>query len=119
MGNPNWIDKWSPADLLALVHKRDIEKKTFPQIGIELGQHEASCARRYHQIVALRTPKELRPAPRPRVPLHRQLGIETYVHLQAILHPPFDGRRSGSWLKGQPVYAHWYRMPITLPKVFA
>lgn len=119
MANPNWIDKWSPDDLKQLVHKREVERKSFAAIAVEMGQNEGSCGRRYREIVAAR-PREDVPQPRPgRRPalVHEELGIETYTHMQAILHSPFDGRRSAGWLKKQPVYAHWYRMPITLAKI--
>jgi hypothetical protein len=119
MANPGWVDKWSLEDLKQLVYKREVEKKSFPAIAIELGQNEGSCGRRYREIVALRKPEE-EPQPRPGrrpTPLHEELGIETYVHQQAILHSPFDGRRSAGWMKVQPVYAHWYRVPVTLARV--
>ena len=118
MPNPNWIDKWSPDDLKQLVYKREVEKKSFAAIAIEMGQNEASCGRRYREIVASRVPEEA-PKPRPSRarPLHVELGIKTYVHRQAVLHSPFDGRRSAGWLKVQQVYAHWYRVPITLARI--
>lgn len=114
MGNPNWKDKWPSADLEALVFKREVEKKTFGQIADELNQHENSCARRYRQIVAAREPApSIVPEPKPQcVPLHRQMGIETYTHMQAILSDP-------NGLRGKRNFPHWYRMPVTLAKVFA
>jgi hypothetical protein len=53
-----------------------------------------------------------------RAPLHRRLGIETYVHMQVVLCSPYDGRL-GQGVKSQPVNSHWYRYPVTLPKVLA
>lgn len=44
--------------------------------------------------------------------LHRELGIETYVHMQAVLHVPLGG------FQREQVNAHWFRMPITLAKVW-
>lgn len=115
MANPNWIDKWSSADLERLVYLREIEKKTYPEIEDIMGFPEASCARRYRQIVAGRPPEE-KPKRRPyRVPEHVKLGIDTYTHLQAIL---FDS--NGIWgNKRDRSFQHWYRVPVTLAKVFA
>lgn len=49
-----------------------------------------------------------------RAPLHRKLGIETYVHMQAILGDP-NGVRGN---KRNQTFAHWYRYPVTLAKVW-
>ena len=46
-------------------------------------------------------------------PLHRKLGIETYIHHQAILCDP-NGIRGNKSLQTN---AHWYRMPVTLAKI--
>lgn len=119
MPNPNWIDKWSPDDLRQLVYKREVEKKSFAAIAVEMGQNEGSCGRRYREIVAAREPEEERPAPRPgRRPalLHEELGIETYTHMQALLFSPHDGR-FGVGIKSQSMNSHWYRYPITLAKI--
>jgi len=118
MANPNWLDKWSADDLKQLVHKREVERKSFAAIAVEMNQNEGSCGRRYRQIVALREPDEM---PKPRsgrrpVPLHEELGIETYTHMQALLFSPHDGR-FGMGIKSQPMNAHWYRYPITLAKI--
>lgn len=43
--------------------------------------------------------------------LHQELGIQTYVHMQAVLHVPLGG------FQREQVNAHWFRMPITLAKV--
>lgn len=52
-----------------------------------------------------------------RAPLHRKLGIETYVHRQAILFDPqAQGQRGRNWERTDQ---HWYRYSVTLPKVFA
>lgn len=48
----------------------------------------------------------------PFAPLHRRIGIETKVHQQAILCHPYE-----RWSGRTNMNAHWYRMPITLPKV--
>lgn len=48
--------------------------------------------------------------------LHRELGIKTYTHMQAVLHSP--GGRFSRGVRNEQVNAHWYRMPVTLPKVF-
>lgn len=113
-------DLWTQADLDLLVHKREVEKKTFSDIAQDMGRPEGSCWRRYVQIAKAREPApSIVPAQRPRrIPFHREMGIETYVHHQAVLHSPFDGRRSAGWMKVQPVYAHWYRVPVTLAKVW-
>jgi hypothetical protein len=117
MGNPNWVDKWSLEDLKQLVFKREVERKSFPAIAVELGKNEGSCGRRYREIVALREPEEPKPRPGRRpTPLHEELGIKTYTHMQALLFSPHDGR-FGTGIKSQPMNAHWYRYPITLPKV--
>lgn len=113
-------DLWSQADLDLLVHKREVEKKKYPEIAQEMGRPEGSCWRRYTQIVAAREPApSIVPETKHRrgVPFHRQLGIETYTHMQAVLCSPYDGRL-GQGVKSQPVNSHWYRYPITLPKVF-
>jgi hypothetical protein len=116
MANPNWIDKWPPDDLKQLVHKREVEKKSFAAIAVEMGQNEGSCGRRYREIVAARLPDEIKPQPRRRfAPLHVELGIETYVHQQAVLGEP-----GGLWgNKRNQSFSHWYRYPVTLAKVFA
>lgn len=49
--------------------------------------------------------------------LHVELGIKTFTHMQAVLHAP--GGRFSRGIKGEQVNAHWYRMPITLAKVWA
>ena len=51
----------------------------------------------------------------PTAPLHRRLGIETFVHMQAVL---FD--TNGRWNNSpdRNTFAHWYRVPVTLAKVF-
>jgi len=115
MANPNWLDKWSADDLKQLVHKREVERKSFAAIAVEMNQNEGSCGRRYREIVAARPAEERKPrAGRRPVPVHQELGIETYTHMQAILCDP-----SGTWgNKKRPAFAHWYRMPITLAKVF-
>lgn len=48
-------------------------------------------------------------------PLHRRLGIETYVHRQAILCDP-NGRHGNS---RENTNDHTYRVNVTLSKVFA
>lgn len=48
-------------------------------------------------------------------PLHRRLGIETYVHLQAILTDP-NGRRGNS---RENTNDHLYRVKVTLPRIIA
>lgn len=116
MANPKWIDKWSPDDLKQLVYKREVERKSFAAIAVEMNQNEGSCGRRYREILAARVPEE---TPQPRggrqpVPVHKELGIDTYTHLQAILCDP-NGVRG---VKQSQTNAHWYRMPITLAKVF-
>jgi len=117
MANPTWIDKWSPDDLKQLVHKREVERKSFAAIAIEMGQNEGSCGRRYREIVAARPPEEEVKPRRRRVPLlHVELGIETYTHMQALLFSPHDGR-FGKGIKSQPMNSHWYRYPITLAKI--
>ena len=45
-------------------------------------------------------------------PLHRRLGIETYVHNQAVLCNPYEFRGGHRQMN-----AHWYRYPVTLAKV--
>lgn len=62
-----------------------------------------------------------------RAPLHRKLGIETYVHRQAILADLIPGGRGKKGEDGwgyDPVNRCWsnnhlFRASITLPKVFA
>jgi hypothetical protein len=109
-------DLWSQADIDVLVQKREVEKKKFSEIALEMGRPEGSCWRRYTQIVAAREPApSIVPEPRPRrVPFHRQLGIETYTHMQAVLWDPAG--RLGN--KRRMTDLHTYRMPITLAKVF-
>ncbi len=121
MGNPNWVDGWSQADLDRLVTLREVEKKKFREIAAEMNRPEGTCFHRYTKIVRAREPSpSIVPEEKPRrVPLHEQLGIKTYVHMQAILHGPFDGRRAGGALKGNYIQSHWYRVPVTLAKVFA
>lgn len=107
-------DLWTKEDLDMLVHKRDVEKKKFILIAAEMGRPEGSCWRRYVQIAGRRprpaTPRRVKPE---HVPVHRELGIETFVHMQAVLFDPAgilgNKRRSGD--------LHTYRMPITLAKV--
>jgi hypothetical protein len=121
MANPGWVDKWSLEDLKQLVFKREVERKSFAAIAVELGQNEGSCGRRYREIIALRedqplsAPAETEKSARRAV--HKSLGIETFVHMQAILCSPYDGR-FGQGNKSQSMNAHWYRYPITLAKVF-
>lgn len=114
MANPNWIDKWSQDDLKQLVHKREVERKSFAAIAVEMGQNEGSCGRRYREILAARVLEEPKPKPARRsTPLHVELGIETYVHQQAVLGEP-----GGLWgNKRSQSFSHWYRYPVTLPKV--
>jgi len=45
-------------------------------------------------------------------PLHEQLGIQTYTHMQVILRDSMPGRKQVN------SSAHWYRMPVTLPKIW-
>jgi hypothetical protein len=117
MDNRHWRDKWSAADLAILVCKRETEKKRFVQIAIEMERPEGSCWRRYTQIVAAREPApSIAPEQKPRrIPFHRQMVIETYTHMQAILCDP-NGIRGNKQVSNN---AHWYRMPITLAKVLA
>lgn len=51
----------------------------------------------------------------PFAPLHRRLGIRTYVHRQAVTdyHGGFDKDN------GQYFSPHEYRAPVTLAKIFA
>lgn len=120
MANPNWVDKWSLEDLKQLVHKREVERKSFAAIAVEMGQNEASCGRRYREILARREMKAAEGPSEPpsasAAPVHKCLGIETFVHMQAILCSPYDGR-FGQGIKSQSMNAHWYRYPITLAKV--
>ena len=51
-------------------------------------------------------------------PLHRKLGIETYVHRQAILDDPRLGRKY-DWTNRVWNNQHAYRENITLARVFA
>lgn len=109
-------DLWTQADLDLLVKKREIENKKFIDIALEMNRPEGSCWRRYTQIAAAREPApSIVPEPRQRIPFHRQMGIETYVHLQAVLWDPAG--RLGN--KRRQADLHTYRMPITLAKVFA
>ena len=109
-------DLWSQDDLDMLVRKREVENKTYIEIAQEMGRPEGSCCRRYTQIVAAREPApSIVPEPKPRrIPFHRQMGIETYTHMQAVLWDP-AGRLGNS----RREVGHSYRMPITLAKVFA
>jgi hypothetical protein len=109
-------DLWSQADLDLLVHKREVENKTYIEIAAEMSRPEGSCWRRYTQIVAAREPvPSIVPEPRPRrIPFHRQMGIETYTHMQAVLWDPAG--RLGN--KRRLTDLHTYRMPITLSKVW-
>src|SRR5258708_36644347 len=49
----------------------------------------------------------------PFAPLHRRLGIKTYVHRQAILDDPRLGRRY-DWIARAWNHQHAYRESITL-----
>lgn len=108
-------DLWSQDDLDLLVRKREAEKKTFIAIAKEMGRPEGSCWRRYVQIVAAREPApSIIPEPKPRrIPFHRQLGIETFTHMQAVLWDPAG--RLGN--KRRLADLHTYRMPISLARV--
>jgi hypothetical protein len=109
----HWRDKWLQADLDLLVSKREVEKKTFVAIAVEMQRPEGSCWRRYVQIVAARGQIVVsRQKPR-HIPLHEQMGIATYIHMQAILCDP-NGIRGNKQVQNN---AHWYRMPITLAKI--
>jgi hypothetical protein len=110
-------DLWPQADLDLLVQKREVEKRKFVDIAAEMGRPEGSCWRRYTQIVAAREPApSIIPEPRPRrLSFHEQMGIKTYVHMQAILFDP-AGILGNKRLRTD---LHTYRMPITLAKVFA
>lgn len=110
-------DLWSQSDLDMLVHKREVEKKTFVEIAQEMERPEGSCWRRYTQIVTARDPApSIVPEPKPRrLSFHQQLGIKTYTHMQAVLWDPAG--RLGN--KRRMTDLHTYRMPITLAKVLA
>lgn len=119
MANPLWVDTWSEADLETLVSKREIGRKTYKEIAAEMNRPWQTVYDRYVKIVKARPPAEsaveapsVVPLLREIPPLHKELGIETYVHMQAVLHTPVGG-----WPKREQVNAHWYRMPITLAKV--
>lgn len=48
-------------------------------------------------------------------PLHRRMGIETYVHRQAVLFDPqAQGGRGRNWANTDQ---HWYRYNVTLARV--
>ncbi|WP_441235638.1 hypothetical protein [Bradyrhizobium sp. 930_D9_N1_4] len=118
MDELHWRDQWSADDLKQLVHKREVEGKSYPEIAVEMSRNMGSVGRRYRELVAAR-PQIEEPKPRSgRRPalLHEELGIETYTHMQAILFSPHDGR-FGKGIKSQPMNSHWYRYPITLAKI--
>lgn len=118
MANPLWVDTFTQADLDLIVFKREVERKQFPLIGREMNRHWKTCFHRYTRIVKQRIEPAIVPKVRTRRPtLSQELGIETYVHLQAVLHSP--GGRYSRGIRGEQVNAHWYRMPITLAKVWA
>lgn len=121
MANPKWVDTFSQADLDLLVHKREVERKQFPTIGLEMNRPWKTCFDRYTKIVRLRERDEditIVPAIVAGPPsLHSELGIETFTHMQAVLHSP--GGKYSRGIKGEQVNAHWYRMPVTLAKVWA
>lgn len=49
-------------------------------------------------------------------PLHRRLGIETFVHLQAVLFDP-QAQGFGQGRNWAGTDQHWYRYPITLARI--
>ncbi len=117
MANPLWVDTWSDADLETLVNKREIERRTYKEIAAEMNRPWQTVYDRYVKIVKARPAAALEapsvvPLLREIPPLHKELGIETYVHMQAVLHTPVGGG-----MHREQVSAHWFRMPITLAKV--
>jgi len=120
MANPKWVDTFSQVDLDLLVHKREIERKQFPAIGLEMNRPWKTCFDRYTKIVRLREKEEgttIVPSQPVRNSLLEDFGIKTFTHMQAILHSP--GGKYSRGIKGEQVNAHWYRMPVTLAKVWA
>lgn len=116
-GNPNWIDGWSQDDLDSVVYKREVERKKWHIIATEMGRPLKTCYDRYGKVLRLRpAPVFVEPAPKPKpLSLHEELGIQTYVHRQAILCDPNGVHGSRSTKCG----FHWFRVEITLAKVFA
>ena len=112
-GNPHWKDGWSQEDLDTLVFKRETERKKWKVIAAEMNRPLKTCYDRYGKVLRLRPAPSIVPEEKPRsIRLHEELGIQTYVHRQAILSDP-----NGVW--GSHSSNHWYRVNITLPKVFA
>lgn len=114
-GNPNWIDQWSVADLAVLVEKREVDRKKFAEIGLEMGRGMKSCHRRYTKLVRERPAPVIvapEPAPKP-LSFHAALGIQTYEHHQATTD------YCSGFVRGEYFAPHCYRERITLAKVLA
>lgn len=114
MANPNWQDKWTPAELEALIVKRRVEGKTWQQISRELGKPLQSCHRRAQALLSA-LPHIEAPTIATELPLHVQLGIETYQVKRAVTDyvGGFDRTR------GQYFSPHEYRAVVTLPRVLS
>jgi hypothetical protein len=99
------LSSWSAEDLARLVASRESGKR-WADVATELNRPLPSCFDRYSRIVRERGPVATPVPSLPKfkaTPLHQELGIETYVHMQAIACDP----------RGRPF------MPVTLAKVFA
>lgn len=95
--------KWSEQDLALLVQKRQSGQR-WKQIAEEMKRPLPSCFDRYSKIVrSQRMETSIVHESPVNLPFHQQLGIKTYVHLQAMACDP----------RGRAF------MPVTLARIFA
>lgn len=106
---------WTSEDLATLMHKRNIERKPFEVIGTEMKRPRSSCSRVWWQHNV--EPEIAAPSivSDESQPLHRELGILTFVHRQAVTDYVGGFNRE----TGQYFSPHEYRARVTLPKVIA
>jgi hypothetical protein len=119
MANPAWADTWTAKDLEDLAFKRDVERKRWDVIAVEMSRPRSSCFRRWTQMRSVAIPVDIVAPPIVSRGLHAELGIETTVTRVAVLGGPF--RNVPSWDAMTRVSSdhHLYRASVTLPKVCA